>query len=300
MKEKKAVKYIVVGSGKLAVRIAEYLKQLGLNPYVYEKHIASFSGVEKLCAKKEISYRNMTSSEMTEQLMTDLENYELKVFSCINTYIFPEKILKCKNFWGINYHNALLPYHKGMNAEAWAIYNMDNVTGITWHRIRPSVDAGEILIQKKIRLDSNINSLKLLKMQSDLAYEAFLEISPVIFSGSSADRETFQPVIKTTMHRIKDVPNNGVLSKKWNFQQTSAFLRALDYGKLNTLGKPCIKFHSDIYEWERYKLMESTAAETDSVEIEESNMIIAKKGDRNRIVLVNIKRRDFNNERVYL
>ena len=291
MAKEKKTKYVVVGSGKLAVKIAEYLVSKGLHPYVYEKRIASVSSVEKSCKRLEIPYFCMNASEMTAQFMKDLSAFQVRVFRSINTYIFPKQVIEHPNFWGMNYHNALLPYHKGMNAEAWSIYEMDDVTGITWHRIRPAIDEGEILIQKTIPLDEHINSLKLLKKQSDLAYEAFLEIAPKLFSEGADWRGTRQPEMKSaSMHKIKDVPNNGYLSKKWDFQKTSAFLRAMDYGKLNTLQKPHIRFHSDVYEWERYQLKEGTKAEQDSVELNSNEIVISKKGSTNRIILVNIQR----------
>lgn len=284
--KKYETKYIVVGSGKLTVKIAEYLQEHALSPSVYEKQIAGASSVKRLCEKKNIPYQNMNAQEMTAQFLDDLEKYHIFVFSSINTYIFPKQVLEHPHFWGINYHNALLPYHKGMNAEAWSIYDMDSVTGITWHRIRPAIDEGEILIQKKIPLDETMNSLKLLKKQSDLAYEAFLEIAPALIAGNHSLKSIHQPDVETKMHKIKDIPNDGYLSKKWNFQKTSAFLRAMDYGKLNTLSKPHIRFDSHVYEWERYQLKEDTKAEQDSVKLDSGNIIIAKKGSKNRIVLI--------------
>lgn len=293
MENEQEKKYIVVGSGKLAVKIAEYLASKGLHPSVYEKRIASVSCVEKSCIRHGIPYYCMSPAEMTEKFLSDLSRYQVRVFSSINTYIFPKEVLQHPNFWGINYHNALLPHHKGMNAEAWSIYDMDNITGITWHRIRPEIDEGEILIQKKIVLDESINSLKLLKQQSDLAYEAFLEIAPKLFADDAEWQGIRQPFANATMHKIKDIPNDGYLSKKWDLRKTCAFLRAMDYGKLNTLKKPQIRFHSDVYEWERYQMKEDTKAEQDSVKLESNNIVISKKGSTNRIVLLNVKRREF-------
>ena len=194
-------KYIVIGSGKLTVQIAEYLKSKNLSPVVYEKQIAEASSVRRMCEKKKIPYESMDSAKMTERLMKDLSEHRIFVFSAINTYIFPKKVIEHENFKGINYHNALLPYHRGMNAEAWAIYYMDSVTGITWHRIRPAIDEGEILIQKKITLDENMTSLKLLKKQSDLAYEAFLEIIPQLLSDDKISSINQKNIENSVMHR---------------------------------------------------------------------------------------------------
>lgn len=70
------------------------------------------------------------------------------IFSINNVYIFTKDLID-KHFI-INYHNSLLPKHPGRFAEAWAIFEEEKKTGITWHIVVPKVDKCKIILQKDI------------------------------------------------------------------------------------------------------------------------------------------------------
>lgn len=281
--------YVVVGTGSLAVYIAEYLQTKDLEVAIYEMQLSQYSSVMDLCETKRIPYKRLTKDAMTEQLLMDLQKHQLRVISAINTYIFPEEIVEHSNFNGINYHNALLPYHRGMNAEAWAIYQGDEYTGITWHLIASRVDQGEVVIQKRISLDSAVTSIKLLQIQLDLAYETFL-----IFAESFInDTLIVAPQLSGDegFHKMKDVPNNGFIDLAWDMEQTVAFLRALDYGFLYTLGKPIVMVESAAYACGRYQITTGALSfEENAVMLENNKIIILKKGSSKKIILSNIKK----------
>ncbi len=282
-------KFVVVGSGKLAVKIAEYLKGNSLDVSVYEHKISDYSSVQGLCAIKDIPYHLFNSKEMTAQLEADLKEHFVMVVSAVNTYIFPKSVTNNPNFFGINYHNALLPKHKGMNAEAWSIFDMDDETGITWHIISETIDTGDIISQKTIPLDANISSLKLLKKQCDVAYKTFLEFSDMFIMGAIRTRQ--QPNTYLNMHKIKDVPNNGYINLDWSFDKMSAFMRAMDYGKLEVLNKPKLKLDTSTYIWNNYKILphsEGEVSSKDRVSFEDNNIVIEKKGEDKKLLLINI------------
>lgn len=234
-------KYVVTGTGSLAVKIAEYLSENGIVPLVYEKPYTSHSTVQSLCEAKSIAYERFTSQELTERLLSMLSEQPVKVISAINTYIFPKEVVENSNFSGINYHNALLPHHRGMNAEAWSIFSMDKTTGITWHEIAVSVDKGGIIAQREIPLDDKITSFKLLNIQLEAAYKAFTEFAPDFIKGKL--KVTPQDEQPSEFHYIKDVPNNGIINSEWSMDKISAFLRAMDYGMFYTLGKPVLEYN---------------------------------------------------------
>ncbi len=283
-------KYIVVGTGNLAVKIAEILVERKLNVAIYEKQLSQHSSVADLCAAKKIIYKRMTDDEMTTQLLEELQQYELQVISAINTYIFPKEIVKHPRFYGINYHNALLPYHQGMNAEAWAIYDMDQYTGITWHLIAEHVDKGEVIVQKKLELNSSMTAIKLLKMQLDLAYEAFLEFVETFIQGELLTKP--QTGEGGKFHRLNAIPNNQYIDISWDIEKIYAFLRAMDYGILYTLGKPLIKIENEIYECGRYRITQMPEpAKQDMVVYQDNKIVINKENINKTIELLNVKQR---------
>ncbi|MDK2044260.1 formyltransferase family protein [Campylobacter jejuni] len=53
-------------------------------------------------------------------------------------------------------------------------------TGITWHMVKESIDTGDILVQKEIKLDNNCTALSLLNAQHKLALTLFREALEIL------------------------------------------------------------------------------------------------------------------------
>ena len=60
-----------------------------------------------------------------------------------------------KNFRGkiLNIHPSLLPKYKGLNTHEKAIKNKDKYSGCTVHYVNSKLDSGEIINQKKVRIN---------------------------------------------------------------------------------------------------------------------------------------------------
>ncbi|TXE85660.1 formyl transferase [Campylobacter volucris] len=141
------------------------------------------------------------------------------IISANNSYIFKKRCVE--NNYIVNFHNSLLPLHKGQNAHIWTIWQNDKKTGITWHKVDNNIDTGDIIIQKEIKLNSNINSLSLLKKQHELAMESFSEclnnLENLQKYGDS----------KSSFHLKKDLPNNGFLDLSWKIEKIDRFFRSM-------------------------------------------------------------------------
>jgi len=53
----------------------------------------------------------------------------------------------------VNYHNGILPEYRGLGATEWSIYQQNEETGFTFHRMTENIDAGNILIEETISVD---------------------------------------------------------------------------------------------------------------------------------------------------
>jgi len=62
----------------------------------------------------------------------------------------PADVLALPRLGAINFHDALLPRHRGPNATGWAFRLDDRETGVTIHRMTPEFDAGAILAQVRV------------------------------------------------------------------------------------------------------------------------------------------------------
>ncbi len=66
-------------------------------------------------------------------------------------------ILELSKFKAINVHPSILPYYRGAAPIQRAIMNGDVHTGVTIMEMKEKLDAGDIILQKKIDIESNWN-----------------------------------------------------------------------------------------------------------------------------------------------
>lgn len=242
---------IVLGTTQLTLQTAAFLRDKGLPVHVCE---FSASKLEGRCALHQIPYHSFDREAMTQFLLgrAALSSKNILIVSAANIYLFPSALIQLPNVFIINYHNALLPLHRGMNAEAWCIFQEDKLGGITWHRVNEGIDKGEIFAQESFPLGTQDTSLSLLRKQSQTAFDAFQSIAPQLLEGRLSGREQSAG---GSYHSIREIPGNGILDLQWPGHQVSAFLRALDYGAMRTLGTPKLTLDGQTFQWSRYQIL---------------------------------------------
>ncbi len=172
------------------------------------------------------------------------------IISANNFYLFKKNCVNKNSI--INYHNALLPQHKGCNAHIWAIWEEDQKTGITWHKVGDKIDGGEILYQEEIPLDNTITSLQLLMRQHNVAIDCFYQCLENLEKGFLVPQEAET----SSYHYKKSLPNNGFLNLEWSRDKIIRFLRAMNNGALSDIPKPKIKIFDHDYEILFYEVNE--------------------------------------------
>ena len=233
----KPARIIIIGTGRLACACLEACLA-GPVPVacVVESENHAFSPLAALCRKRNIEYSLMLDREKLSQFFLSI-NQPTLVVSAFNYFIFPRRVLENQSLNVVNFHNSLLPQHRGRNAPTWSIFEMDAVTGITWHQVHPAVDKGDIITQRKIEIGGDTTALALTLKTLDVAAQAFREILPSLLDGSYP-RTPIQKNGAGSFHRSTDVPNGGVLDLGWSLDRAYAFLRALDYGKFAVFAAP--------------------------------------------------------------
>ena len=129
-----------------------------------------------------IKYKNINKSEI--QLLKLLKKFKIELI-CLAGFM---KILS-KNFIDkfnkpiLNIHPSLLPKYKGLNTHSRVIKNKDKYSGSTVHLVTHKLDAGKIILQKKIKVSKldKVKSLekKILKIEHkiySIAINKFLSI----------------------------------------------------------------------------------------------------------------------------
>lgn len=156
-----------------------------------------------------------------DEYFKDIKN--ALIISANNFYLFSPQTTQNNTI--INYHNALLPKHRGVNAHIWAIWENDELSGISWHLVDSGIDTGKILIQKAIKLDKNTTARELLLAQHKLAINSFDEALSKL-----NNKEFITGGGVSSFHKRTDMPNNAILELAWEEEKISRFLRAFDIG----------------------------------------------------------------------
>ena len=129
--------------------------------------------------KKTYNFKNKSASE--KLILNDLKTNEIKLI-CLAGFM---KILSknfIKKFEGkiLNIHPSLLPKYKGLNTHARVINNKEKYSGCTVHYVNSKLDAGKIILQKKVKVSKrdNVESLKIkiLKQEHKLYPKAVMKI----------------------------------------------------------------------------------------------------------------------------
>lgn len=276
MKGKAAVKYekiILLGSGKLFLNCLEWVSHLEI-PYVgYDTNLKEVKITKIQAENRHLAYECARRKEILEMLCT--EKRKTLLLSIINPWILPDEVLRKENILGLNCHQALLPEHRGRNAECWSIFEGDKKTGITWHKMTNEIDGGEILLQKEIPIDDTTTSMKLFAQQLKMAYEAFTEFMPDVLEG----KEQYRPQREGggNLHLSTEIPAEGKLDLDWTPEKMSRFLRAMDYGILEVLGKPTVFVDGKRYTWGGYQITKTEMQETNFC-MEKDRMTIVRPG----------------------
>lgn len=264
---------VLLGTGKLFLDCMEYTSRLGV-PYAgYDMSEKPQKVTKAQAADKGLSYFQTDKKLVYEELRSAGDRVLL--LSVINPCIIPGDILDRENITAFNCHQALLPRHKGRNAEAWAIYEGDTETGITWHKMTAAVDGGDILIQKTVPISETATSFQIFRKQLEAAYEAFTEFMPQVLEGQ--ERLYRQKEIPDgDFHYSWEIPGEGYLDLAWNGEKISRFLRAMDYGILKTMPGPRVCLHGKTYGFKGSRIERTGGTLEEQAVLENDRITIVK------------------------
>lgn len=243
---------ILIGTGKIASECLGIILRHYKNVTCLEYGRSPLSVLKGICMAKEITYMLSEDRRELTDFFTAVTEKTL-VISANNNYIFPSRVLDNANLKIINFHNALLPRHRGRNAVTWAIFGGDPVTGVTWHEVNPGIDTGNIIIQEEVPINIEDTALELVKKCMNTGAETFRRIIGSILAGKYPARRqeicSLEPV-----HYSHEIPNDGYLDYNWPAEKISCFLRSLDYGKFRIFPSAKMDINGRIYEITGYRL----------------------------------------------
>lgn len=271
---------VIIGTGPLACDCVAIARQTTPNVTCIEPEQALMSRLPALCRQSAVEYRRETDRAALREYCERIDSPTL-VVSAYNNYIFPRKVIENRKLLLVNFHNSLLPRHAGRNAPTWSIFEEDAETGVTWHLVQPSVDAGDIVLQSPLAIDPLVTGIELTRQTLDLGARTFKDLLPQLWNGSYTIRpQDADP--KSRLNKSTDIPNGGVLDLSWEPHRISALLRSVDYGRLPVF--PPLKLTSSEKEYRvaSYKIEADSSASPDT---KVAPPIVEIHGDGLRILL---------------
>lgn len=145
------------------------------------------------------------------------------LFSLYFRDIIPQSILDIPPLGGVNLHPALLPKYRGTFSAPWTIINDEAYTGFTYHYMLSQVDAGNIILQRKVPIRSDDTAYSLYHKLIDKGMSAF----PEAFKLVTKDKYPGIPQSGESSYYSRKVPFGGCINPQWSREQIDRFIRAM-------------------------------------------------------------------------
>ena len=97
--------------------------------------------------------------------------------------VLPANFIKSYNGKIINIHPSLLPKYKGLNTHKRVISNDEKFTGCTVHFVNRYLDAGKIILQKKVLINKNDNAKSIEKKVLKIEHKTYPKAIEKILSN---------------------------------------------------------------------------------------------------------------------
>jgi methionyl-tRNA formyltransferase len=277
---------VVIGTGPLACECVAVARATTSRVSCIEPEEQSMSRLPAICRSLGVDYRRETDRAALGRYFETIRAPTL-VVSAYNMYIFPTPVIENRCLLLVNFHNSLLPRHRGRNAPTWAIFDEDTETGVTWHLVQSSVDAGDIVMRTPLAIAPLVTAVELTRQTLELGGRTFKTLLPRLWSG---DYQVLPQGMeaRSTLNKSTDFPNGGVLDLSWGPHRISALLRSVDYGGLPVFPSLKVFLHATEYRVGRYTIV-ADPARSHEVTINPPKVEIHGDGLMIRLTLVGTK-----------
>lgn len=103
--------------------------------------------------------------------------------------ILPPEILDLPRLGCINLHASLLPHYRGAAPIQRAIMAGDKVTGVTTMFMDAGLDTGDIILQKPVEIDEDMDCGQISDLLAQVGAEILIDTMAIIASGSTPRRK---------------------------------------------------------------------------------------------------------------
>lgn len=153
-----------------------------------------------------------TSDKITPEFITS--NKVSFLVSYGYRHILKKNVLELLPDRAVNLHISFLPWNKGADPNFWSFVE-DTPKGCTIHYLDEGVDTGDIIAQKELRFDSDLETLATSYEKLQAAMQDLFKQNWGSIKGGNCQRQ--KQVGKGSTHRVKDKEGlSHLLTDGWN------------------------------------------------------------------------------------
>jgi methionyl-tRNA formyltransferase len=118
------------------------------------------------------------------EVISEITAFEADIYVVVAYgFIIPKEIFNQPRLGTINLHPSLLPKYRGAAPIQWALINGEQESGVTVQKVNEKLDAGDIVLQKKLKLSQDISSKELFEQVLPLGADMLCESIEGLASG---------------------------------------------------------------------------------------------------------------------
>jgi methionyl-tRNA formyltransferase len=129
----------------------------------------------------------------------------------------------CKD--ALNFHPSLLPKHRGCFSGFWTIFEGDEATGVTCHRMVEKFDEGRIVYQERLALNGAETAKSLYLGLLPVTADCVRHVLMLVAAGDLPEGSEQRP--GEGSYHFRKLPFGGVIQPEWDEAQAERYMRAM-------------------------------------------------------------------------
>lgn len=211
------MKIILCGYHWAGCKTLDLLLERGDQVYVFTHEAPSHvPSLQDYCRKRGVPFSLNNVSKSKLPFAPDV------ISSVYYRNIISQKVIDTCNGKIFNLHPSLLPKYRGCSSLTWSIVNGESESGFTYHYIDAGCDTGNIILQKKIKIEDYDTQLTLFNRVMFDGMESYLEALDMVENGFLGT-----PQVGEASYHRRGCPFNGEIDPSWDEVRIERFIRAM-------------------------------------------------------------------------
>ena len=114
-----------------------------------------------------------------------LETLDLDIIINQSQNIIKKDLLNIPKIGVLNRHNALLPKNRGRLTPFWVVFKGEKETGVSIHFVEEGIDSGDIIVQKRFKVEKRDGFNSVVKKNYEIASKAMIEAIDLLENGQT-------------------------------------------------------------------------------------------------------------------